>query len=198
MRDKIILTDADGVMLDWEFSFTQWMKRHGHFPVRTDCYSMGKRYNMSGEEALRYIREFNSSANIGFIPPLRDSIKYIRKLHEEHGFIFHCITSVSEDPHAKRLREQNIHNLFGVTPFERIVCLDTGAPKHDVLKEYEGSDCFWIEDMIDNAQAGLEAGLDPILMSHEHNTDRDHPEFTVVKNWREIYDIVVGETNDWP
>ena len=30
MQEKIILTDIDGVMLDWEFAFHSWMDVHGH------------------------------------------------------------------------------------------------------------------------------------------------------------------------
>ena len=29
-KDKIILTDIDGVVLDWEEGFNVWMQHHGH------------------------------------------------------------------------------------------------------------------------------------------------------------------------
>ena len=29
MKNKIILTDADGVLLDWEYAFDVWMQQHG-------------------------------------------------------------------------------------------------------------------------------------------------------------------------
>ena len=28
--DKVILTDVDGVLLDWEYAFTQWMEKHNY------------------------------------------------------------------------------------------------------------------------------------------------------------------------
>ena len=34
MKNKIILTDCDGVVLDWEFAFSNWMEHRGHFPCR--------------------------------------------------------------------------------------------------------------------------------------------------------------------
>ena len=49
-------------------------------------------------------RYFNESAAVEHIPPLRDAIKYVKKLHEEHGFVFHLITSLSSDVHAQSLR----------------------------------------------------------------------------------------------
>ena len=32
-KDKIILTDCDGVLLDWEEGFSVWMELHGHEKV---------------------------------------------------------------------------------------------------------------------------------------------------------------------
>ena len=32
-RDKVILTDCDGVLLNWEYAFITWMKRHGYSEV---------------------------------------------------------------------------------------------------------------------------------------------------------------------
>jgi FMN phosphatase YigB (HAD superfamily) len=29
MKKKVILTDADGVILDWEWAFAVWMEEHG-------------------------------------------------------------------------------------------------------------------------------------------------------------------------
>ena len=30
LENKVILTDADGVLFDWSYAFDQWMKRHGY------------------------------------------------------------------------------------------------------------------------------------------------------------------------
>jgi FMN phosphatase YigB (HAD superfamily) len=30
--DKLILTDVDGVLLNWEYAFNIWMQRHGNKP----------------------------------------------------------------------------------------------------------------------------------------------------------------------
>ena len=84
----------------------------------------------------------------------------------------------------------NIHKLFGDTAFERIVCLDTGAHKDETLEEYEGTGCWWIEDKPENAEAGYQLGLKPLLIEHGHNMHYQHPGIVTVKNWREIYDIV--------
>ena len=190
----VILTDVDGVLLNWEYAFDTWMQTHGHSRVEGGQfkYDIGKRYNISYEQGRQLIKYFNESAAIGFLPPLRDAMHYVKKLHEEHGFVFHAITSLSLDKNAIHLREMNLKKLFGDTAFEKIICLDTGADKDDVLLPYKDTGRFWVEDKIDNCLVGTNLGLRSLLMEHGHNMDFDHQERPRVKNWREVYDIILG------
>ena len=194
-RKKLILTDADGVCLDWEWAFNVYMQEHGFEEIEGSKlnYDMSVRYGIPREQVVKLIRIFNESAAIGFLPAQRDAMYYIKKLHEKHGYVFHCITSLSLNPNAQRLREMNIHKMFGPTAFERIVCLDTGAHKDDALEEYEGTGLVWLEDKVENAEAGYKYGLNPLLMVHGHNMHHYHPGITPVKNWQEIYKYVTGE-----
>jgi len=191
---KLILTDADGVLLDWEWAFNVWMTEHGfeEVPGSKLNYDMSVRYGIPKEQVKKLIRIFNESAAIGFLPALRDAMYYVKRLHEEHGFRFHCITSLSLDPNAQKLREMNLNKLFGTSAFERIVCLDTGADKHEALEEYEGTGCYWLEDKPENAIAGYDAGLRSLLIEHGHNMHHYHEGVTVVKNWKHIYEIITG------
>ena len=75
---------------------------------------------------------------------------------------------------------------------EKIICLDTGADKDDALLPYKGSECYWVEDKYDNCLSGLKLGLTPLLMEHGHNMQFNNPGVTRVKNWQEIYNIIVG------
>ncbi len=190
---KLILVDADGVLLNWEYAFAIWMEQHGHEkqPGSEFVYDIGKRYGISQEQGRKLIKMFNESAAIGFLPPLRDAMYYVKRLHEEHGYVFHCITSLSLDVNAGRLREMNLRKLFGDTVFEKIICLDTGADKHEALSEYQDSGCWWIEDKPENADVGLALGLQSILVEHGHNMNHECP-YPVVKNWREIYAIITS------
>ena len=191
-RKNLILTDFDGVCGDWEWAFNVWMQEHGFAEVEGSKlnYDMSVRYGIPREQVVKLIRIFNESAAIGFLPAQRDAMYYVKRLHEEHGYKFHCITSLSLDPNAQRLREMNIHKMFGPTAFERIVCLDTGAHKDEALEEYEGTGLYWIEDKIENAEAGYRAGLKCLLMEHGHNMHHYHPSITLVKNWKHIYELI--------
>ena len=193
--NKVILTDADGVLLDWEWAFNVWMQEHGfeEVPGSKLNYDMSVRYGIPKEQVTKLIRIFNESAAIGFLPALRDAMYYVKRLHEEHGFRFHCITSLSLDPNAGKLREMNLHKLFGKQAFERIVCLDTGADKVDVLMEYQDTGCYWIEDKPENAVVGHTAGLRSLLVEHGHNMHFYHRGVTIVKNWKEIYQLITNQ-----
>ena len=195
MKESVILVDADGVLLNWEYAFAIWMEQHGFtkVPGSEFNYSIGERYNVPEEQGRKLIKIFNESAAIGFLPPLRDAMYWVKRLHEEHGFVFHCITSLSSDPNAKKLREMNLSKLFGKTAFEKVLCLDTGADKNFALEPYRGTGCFWIEDKPENAVVGHEMGLKSILVEHGHNMHHYHPDIPVVKNWKEIYTIITNE-----
>ena len=190
MKNKIILTDADGVLLDWEYAFNIWMKQHGFTLQEPLKYNIGKRYGIDMEQGKKLIKVFNESAAIGFLPALRDAMYYVKRLHEEHGYVFHCITSLSKDENAQELRRMNLRKLFGNTVFDRFVFLDTGADKDEVLAEYKGSGCIWVEDKIDNALVGANLGLRSYLIEHGHNMDHKNTKYRIVKNWKEIYELV--------
>lgn len=194
-KEKTILVDCDGVLLDWEYAFHGWMTRHGYNMCQDgfDMYKIHERYAMAKPDAKRLVRMFNESAQIRKLPPLRDAIKYVKKLHEEHGYVFHAITSLSNDQYAQHLRTKNLRELFGETVFEKYVYLDTGADKDEALKEYRDTECYWAEDKPENANLGDTLGLDAILMNHAHNEDEEINEgVTRVLNWKEIYDIITG------
>ncbi len=190
MNSKLILTDCDGVLLNWEFAFECWMETHGYKVVDTSAYNIGQRYGIDNSKKL--VRQFNESAAIGFLPPHRYAMHYVKKLHEEHGYVFRVITSLSLDPYAKTLREKNLIKLFG-SAMESVICLDTGADKDEALEPYRGSGLYWIEDKIENAVVGSNLGLNSILMEHEHNMHYIDNLIPLVKNWKEIYDKILME-----
>lgn len=189
--DKVILTDVDGVLLNWEYAFKCWMEQRGYkLNSRAREYDISERYGISYEEGKKLVRFFNESAAIGFLPPLRDAMYYVDLLHRKHGYVFRAITSLSIDPAAGKLREENLRKLFGETVFEDVLCIDTGADKYEALLPYRDSGLFWIEDKVENAELGNRLGLTSILVEHAHNMDYQNKDIPIVKNWKEIYEII--------
>lgn len=191
--DKVIVTDVDGVLLNWEFAFHTWMQAKGfeRKVSKTNYeYDISYQYNIGSKWAYDLVLEFNASASMGFLPPLRDAIHYVRKLHEEKGYVFDVVTSMSSDPCAQRLRIQNLEKLFGDTVFRDIVILGCGANKYNTLKErYEDSGYLWVEDKEDNAIDGQNVGMQAVLMEHGHNMYSESG-IQLVKGWKDIYEMM--------
>ena len=194
MAQKYIITDIDGVVLDWEEGFSVWAEHHGHTKVEgfQFKYSIGDRYGLTHQQGNQMVKTFNESAAIGFLPPLRDAQFFIKKLHEQHRYKFIALTSLSLDPYAKTLRERNLAKLMGKYAFSKVICLDTGADKDEALerlaKKYKGS--YWIEDKPVNLEAGVNVGFKGILLEHGHNMDSNVNGY-VAKNWEDIYNHII-------
>jgi FMN phosphatase YigB (HAD superfamily) len=189
--NKLILTDADGVLLDWEWAFRVWMQERGYQfeEAGKNNYYLHHHYkDTTKEEIKKLVKFFNESAAIGFLPALRDSVHYVKRLHEEHGYQFRVITSLSLDKNAGRLREMNLRKLFG-DAIESVICLDTGADKDEALAPYKDSGLYWIEDKPENADVGHELGLKSILIEHGHNMHHSCT-YDLAKNWKDVYGII--------
>jgi FMN phosphatase YigB (HAD superfamily) len=191
-KENLILVDVDGVLLDWEWGFYDFIK--SRYPslklMNPDAYKVGEKFNITAKDGRSLSREFNNSARIGYLNPLRDSVKYVRKLYER-GYMFHAVTSQSLDPYSQKLRISNLENLFGKV-FVDYTILDTGANKGDALKDittkYPGENFYWIEDKGENLDVGENLGLTPILMSHSHNTEYVGNR---VYYWEEIHNSII-------
>ena len=85
---KTILTDCDGVLLDWEKGFEIWMGEQGYVKIPdfdVTAYGLSVHYGMTKEKIKKLIREFNSSAAIGYLKPFRDATRYVPALYASLG-----------------------------------------------------------------------------------------------------------------
>jgi hypothetical protein len=187
-ENKLILADCDGVLLAWEWYFDRWMHKHGFTKRIHDAYSTCEAYGISEEQGGQLVRMFNETVYAGNLPPLRDALKYVRKLHEEYGCIFHVISSISGEPEIAEARKRNLRNVFGSSVFYKITCLDPSVSKLVVLNEYADSGAIWVEDVVHNYRLGEQLNLHPILITHSYNElERCSNR---VYNWASIYEIV--------
>ena len=74
-KDKVILTDCDGVVLDWEEGFNVWMEHPDivKLMVTQYMYTIGDRYGMLYEAGSKMVKQFNESAAIG--------LSFLRDVH---------------------------------------------------------------------------------------------------------------------
>ena len=202
--NRIILTDVDGVLLEWEHHFTKWMLQRTLFddkgaryhpyrllPNKENTYEMAERFGLTKSQIRREIREFNRSAWMGTQRPMLESQTWVKLLAAE-GWTFIPITSQTSDIPAQQLRKKRLGELFGEHIFTNYHILGTGADKDSALAEFHNTGLYWVEDKPNNAVAGLKYGLKPILIDHPYNQDFDHPDVIRVSNWKEIHQILSG------
>ncbi len=202
--NRIILTDVDGVLLEWEHHFTKWMLQRTLFdergaryhpyrllPDKENTYEMAERFGLTKTEIRKEIREFNRSAWMGTQRPMLESQTWVKLLAAE-GWTFIPITSQTSDIPAQQLRKKRLGELFGEHIFVNYHILGTGADKDSALAEFHNTGLYWVEDKPHNAIAGLKYGLKPILIDHPYNKDFEHPDVIRVSNWKEIHQIVSG------
>ena len=72
MIKKVIVVDCDGVLLNWEDAFITWMEHQGYERVKGHqfIYNAGEKFGLTPAEGKKWVRLFNQSAAIGFLPPL--------------------------------------------------------------------------------------------------------------------------------
>lgn len=192
LNEKLILTDCDGVMLDWEYHFYKWLKATEGYERLGGEYNVAKAIGVAQKTGAAFVNKFNRSEYMKTLSPLRDAIKYVRKLHEEHGYIFHVITSQTNCKLAQEYRKENLRNVFGDTMWDGFTILNTGQDKDIALKEWENSECWWIEDKAANIGMGNDAGLRGILIDHPWNQTCSY-ECERARNWKDVYEIITGD-----
>ncbi len=188
---KVILTDCDGVLLQWEQAFHEWMQLNGFEQIGKGHYDIDMMYHLPQGFSKTLIKIFNESAWMGYLDPVPGSVETVKKLAEE-GYKFTVVTSQSTDAVANKLRKRNLIDHFGDV-FEDFVFLDTGQGKVEALSKWKSSNMFWIEDKPENAFAGATVGLVALLLDLPHNAgyngDNKLPVRRVM-NWQEIYNVI--------
>ena len=189
--DKIILTDIDGVVFDWHTAFVKWMELQGYSSTGVIHHDaeIHNEFGISLQEATVKREEFNASMSCSILEPMRQSEEFIKKLHEE-GFHFIAITSLSDKPIAQYYRYLNLEDYFDTDVFVDVKCLPAGAPKLDVLEEFQGSGLIYVDDRISNLEDALKCQLKPVMMKHAYNIHYNNGRVHQVANWSDIYKYV--------
>ena len=183
-----ILTDVDGVLLEWEPAFTSWMASKGYTIKTPNVYKQSTRYGLEQDLADDLVERFNESAWMGYLKPMDSAVEWIDKLGRE-GYTVECLTSQSEDVCAGDIRRYNLAQVFGDEVITDCTCIATGADKDEYLTKWKPGH-WWIEDKPANCIAGLKAGHKPILITHHYNKDFVHKGVTRADSWEEIYGII--------
>lgn len=185
MRHKILLTDIDGVVLDWQKHFNKYLD---HYYPGEELFD--PTVFAQGERTGKIIKEFNNSAWIGFLEPWKDSVEVLTELNHMGWKIYGC-TSMGTDQYANALRKKNIETLMPDV-FAQLEIIPFMQPKGNWLAPWKGSGAVWVEDKWSNAIIGADMGIKTFLMKQSYNSKQDYQGVEKVDNWRQIYNKVIS------
>lgn len=189
---KKIITDVDGVLLDWNKKFNSWMEDEGFVVSNSESYVIHKRYDINREQANGLVKDFNESVWLSHLDYWNDSKDGVEKL-VSNGYTIDICTAVGTNEYIQETRNRHLRYLFSKTTFDKMHYVGNDAPKDNILEQYKDTGMFWLEDKVENAVAGLKYGLKPILVSHPWNMWFEHKDVTRVHSWQQICEIILNE-----
>ena len=182
--NKILLTDVDGVILDWSGHFNNYLRTY-----HPDKQLMDPTTFAQAPDTAELIESYNKTAWIGFLQPHKDAIEVLKEIRDAGWVIIAC-TSMGTDRYANALRKMNIESHFPDV-FDKVDIIPFMEPKDKWLSYYKHSGAIWVEDKISNAKAGADMGLNTYLMKHEYNAFLDDKRIKKVDNWRQIANSIL-------
>jgi len=194
--DRVIITDIDGVALDWEGHFHSYMSSQGHQRAHeTPSYWQETYYpHLSELEARKMIYHYNTSAWIMDMPTHKDSRSGIARLVDA-GYKFLAVTAMGLDPYTLEARIYNLEKRFGRDVFVDVITTDMydEDSKREPLTNNFQEGRYWIEDKPSNAVMGAEIGYNTILMNHPYNAEFDETAHGIkrVSCWAQICDLIL-------
>lgn len=192
MESKTILTDCDGVLLDWQSKFDAWVQRQG-YRFRENylsAYGIDEQLGITKHQAHDLIARFNCGSDFESLSAWRDSVEVVKRLHDQ-GWRFVVITTAGLHPWTWGLRRSNLDRVFGKGVIQELHVLELHGDKGAKLQDYTDSGFYWIEDKPANANLGFRYGLRPVLMNTEFNKNIQGS-WPRVNNWKEIESLING------
>lgn len=200
MRDTAPQThyilDCDGVMLDWESAFGNYVREVHGLPVDPrgpESYDLRKWLGcLTREDATHYVEQFAASPSFSMIPPLACAVTAVKAMVES-GAAVSVLTSCGGDEGVIARRTENIVSVFGDV-FETIRCIPLGESKLNRLNAMAGYGRrnIWVEDNYANAVDGLYCGCEVFMVRCRHNLSQEadsHREITWVDTLAEAFSL---------
>lgn len=196
---KRILTDVDGVLLDWVSGMKSYLENEMGFVVDDEEIRRGffisEWLNISRDEASKIVADYHASDYFKNLNSIRNAETVLKDLGE-NGYRFVAITSAlnpysTERQHIiKQNRMDNLTKLFGhIFDDVELVCIQTEC-KSDFLKKYDAT--WWVEDHVENAIIGQDIGHKSLVMHSDYfEFEKAHErKIPVIQCWQEASLII--------
>lgn len=194
-----IITDVDGVLLDWFNGFEKWITEvkgikptHGATP---SMYKLTDKYPFTSEEIVKLIEEFNSSSYFGELDAIDGSVEFLKKLVEDDNMEVAWLSAGSVEGQEDKcfdMRSSNLKERFGTDIPGTLLVMDT--PKDAYLLRYKeemGDNLIFIEDSLSHAESAIKLGIRTILLNTTYNNTKTKSKLLYrAKDWEDIYNII--------
>ena len=186
---KHILTDCDGVLLDWSGGFRPWLEdRIGPpsgsppplHPNHADKWVL-THYPVGAERVEDFIQEFQRSSSFGRLNPYPDAVRYVPALARS-GIRLTLVSSPGACPETLERRVENLRRCFGDI-FDPFSHLPAQSSKMGALRRH--CPTLWIDDHVPHVLEGLSAGH---LGVHMDRVGENHPDVPArVSEWGVVH-----------
>jgi FMN phosphatase YigB (HAD superfamily) len=194
MKTKLILlSDIDGVVVDWFDGYREYLstmlgiESTNKMPTTfgmTDVYPQL-------EKPWEFIQEYQTSPqymNLKLFPDVKSTLTKLREI----GVEVHFVTSCGTQPQTINMRNEWLsYYLEGL--YKDVHFLNLGEDKFRVLKQFANSDLpvIFIDDQEKMLQAAVDLGYTAVLKDMEYNQNTKL--YQRVYNYRDLIEIVENE-----
>lgn len=193
---KVILTDIDGVSIQWQSGLAYFAHKYG---IKTDVIiemisdekfrTADKIFQTDEATGKQLIEKYNNSDFIRYLAAYKDALKVINELKKDYDFI--AITALGNSIDAKLNRQFNLNALFPGAFQEILMCGHTESKDALLVqaKEKYGSRIVcYIDDLPSHCEAALKVfkgtNVDVFFMPRGERTEKTSAYF--VKDWTEV------------
>lgn len=188
-----LLTDVDGVLLDWATAFRKWAAEQlGPLPPSdvTDPNYAHQWIGMSFEEGHQFIQRFQHSEHLRDIPAYQDALEQLPAL-QRAGYRIIAISGCGTNPTTVDNRWHNLRTVFGDI-FSDFIPLFYLQTKKDALARYARG--VWVEDAPYHALSGHELGHRTFFMHRNLHPVPDNAPYEPVTDWHCVFNRLVDPT----
>lgn len=196
---KIILSDIDGVMLDWMGGFSKWLNaRFGWVekPGSEIYYSVMDRFaelnNVS--TVIELVTQFNNSDEFGQLEYFADAESGVNLLRERMGdkVVIVPVTQIGNTPRSRALRQKNLTDRFGADLFDfnLMYTFDLSEGKHRAFTRWQDSGILFIDDHAKHCQDAHEHGIHTFMFGTTYNLDDSIGGVRRVNCWEDWVDAI--------
>lgn len=194
---KIILTDVDGVLLNWESHLLDFaIQRNVNFNILSGIQKYLKSFSVVDFEKVfkmdpEFVTDYNNSDFSKKFKPLKDAQDIINNIKDEYDII--AVTAMGTEKKAMDNRRENLEEYFpNAIKDIRFVNLGESKKDHfiDLIDKYGDNIICYVDDASHNTNIFNEVNKNAInfYMNRYRESELPKGEFTTINNWYDISD----------